>query len=59
MEKKCNTEKHSPDERNEFGMEKLSSEQRTQLMVKKNDLRIGLECQTARTSETNYRGTNG
>ena len=35
MEKKCHTEKHSPDERNEFGMEKLSSEQRTQLMVKK------------------------
>lgn len=42
MEKKCHTEKHSPDERNEFGMEKLSSEQRTQLMVKKMTLELDL-----------------
>ena len=42
MEEKCHTEKHSPDERNEFGMEKLSSEQRTQLMVKKMTLELDL-----------------
>jgi Spy/CpxP family protein refolding chaperone len=42
MEKKCHTEKHSPDERNEFGMEKLSSEQHTQLMVKKMTLELDL-----------------
>lgn len=41
MEKKCHTEKHSPDERN-VGMEKLSSEQRTQLMVKKMTLELDL-----------------